>query len=443
MKQHLLLLLVIISIPCIADADNTYNIMDYGAVGDGTTDDAVAIQAAIDTCGDNGGGTVIIPSNHTFVASPLQLRSYVTLYVESSATLRAITDESCYTLSAFGDNRGEGMMWLYGQQLTHVTIAGTGTIDGSGTAFMTDEGDDAYELKPVIGADPRPHLLTLIEVDKVVIRDVTFSNSAYWTIHLAGCSNVTIDGIAILNNIKVRNGDGIDVDHSKHVRISNCYIESGDDSICLKNRREYAAYGSCEDILVTNCTMQSRSCAFKIGSENVDAIRDVVVDNCIIRESNRGIGIQNRDEGTVSNILFSNIIVNCHYFSDVWWGKAEPIYVTAFPRATVDSKDGNVRFPPGATQGYAGEVHNITFSNIRCTSENGIFIAGDTPGKVHDITLNDVDLTLVKTTDYPSGRYDKRPCDGDEFILADPQGILLDTTNDVNINNFSLHPLQQ
>ena len=88
-----------------------------------------------------------------------------------------------------------------------------------------------------------------------VIRDITIRNSAYWTIHLIGCYDALIDGISLLNNLKIRNGDGIDVDHSKKVRIANCFIESGDDCICLKNRREFEEYGSCEDIVVTNCCL--------------------------------------------------------------------------------------------------------------------------------------------------------------------------------------------
>ena len=77
--------------------------------------------------------------------------------------------------------------------------------------------------------------------------------------------------------------------------------------------------------------MTSRSCAVKIGSENMDSISRVLFNNCIITKSNRGIGIQNRDEGTVSDVTFSNITLDCHLFSDVWWGKAEPIYVTSYP----------------------------------------------------------------------------------------------------------------
>lgn len=76
----------------------------------------------------------------------------------------------------------------------------------------------------------------------------------------------------------------------------------------------------------------------------MDSISDVLIDNCVIKASNRGIGIQNRDEGTVTNVVFSNIIIEGYFFSDVWWGKAEPIYVTSYPRATSNHKDGNWRF---------------------------------------------------------------------------------------------------
>ena len=199
------------------------------------------------------------------------------------------------------------MMWISGQQLRNVSITGTGTLDGNGIAFMGAELHDSYELKPVTDFDPRPHVLTLIDIERLVIRDITIRNSAYWTVHLVGVRDAVIDGITILNQLKIRNGDGIDVDHSKQVRISNCHIESGDDCICLKNRREFEEYGPCEDIVVNNCTMVSRSCAIKIGSENMDAIRRVLFNNCIVRDSNRGIGIQNRDEGTVTDVVFSNM----------------------------------------------------------------------------------------------------------------------------------------
>lgn len=415
--------------------ENVYLITDYGAKGDGVTDDAEAIQKAINACSEAGGGRVVVPAGKTFMCGPFKFASFVELHLEPNSRLLANPDESVYTESAFRENRGEGMMWISGKDIEQISITGTGEINGNSIAFMGAELDDSFELKPITDFDPRPHVLTLINVKKTVIRDITIRDGAYWTVHLIGCYDALIDGISLLNNLKVRNGDGIDIDHSRKVRIANCFIESGDDCICLKNRREFEEYGPCEDIVVTNCVMTSRSCAIKIGSENMDKINNVLFDNCIIRESNRGIGIQNRDEGTVTNVVFSNMIVDCKFFSDVWWGKAEPIYVTSYPRAVGNHKDAGWRFPKGATEGHAGEVSNIYFYNIKCTSENGIFVGGDTPDKVNNIYFDKVDVRLFKRTDYPGGVYDRRPCKGEGFIHDKAYGFYFDTASDIEIND--------
>lgn len=422
--------------PCGA-AD--FNVTGYGAKGNGVTDDAKAIQRAIDACSASGGGSVIIPSGKTFMAGPLHLKSNVDLHLQPNSVLLANPDEAVYTESAFRENRGEGMMWISGKDIHNVSITGQGRIDGNGVAFMGRELDDSYELKPVTDFDPRPHVLTLVNASNVKINGVTIANSAYWTVHLVGCYDVAISDISLLNNLKIRNGDGIDIDHSRKVRISNCFIESGDDCICLKNRREFEEYGPCEDVVVTNCIMTSRSCAVKVGSENMDAIRRVLFDNCIITKSNRGIGIQNRDEGTVSDITFSNMTVDCRLFSDVWWGKSEPIYVTSYPRARGNHKDAGWRFPKGATQGACGEVSDIRFIDIYSTSENGIFLGCDEPGKIRNVTLDNIDLTLLKPAQYEGGVFDRRPCEGEGFIKAPSSGIYTENIENLNINRLNIH----
>lgn len=425
-KPFLVLLTLLFPIQ-IAAQTPVYNVMDYGAQGDGRHDDASAIQKAIDQCSERGGGQVYFPVSRTFMSGPVQLKDHVEIVMDAGSVWKANPDEKVYRLSAFGSNEGEGMMWIYAKDATDISITGRGTIDGNGVAFMGAELEDSYELKPVTTFDPRPHVLTLIGVRRLLIRDVTIREGAYWTVHLVGCDDAVIDGISLLNNLKIRNGDGIDIDHSKHVRISNCRITSGDDCICLKNRREYERYGSCHDITVTNCVMTSRSCAVKIGSENMDSIYNVTFDNCIITASNRGLGIQNRDEGTVTDVVFSNILMDCQLWSDVWWGKAEPIYVTSYPRANGNNKDANWRFPKGQTEGRCGEVSRIYFNHIVARSENGCFVGGDVPGKVHDIYFNDVRVEKVKTTHYQADVFDKRPCRGEGFLPTN--GKLLGSEN--------------
>ncbi len=411
-----------------------YNITDFGAVGDGTTDNSKAIQAAIDTCSDKGGGTVLVPSGKVFMTGPFDLKSNINLHLEGNAKILANPDEMVYTKSAFKDNYGEGSIWMGGENAENITISGTGTLDGNGTAFMGPEEKAAYVLKDFDTFDRRPHLFTPINFKNLVIRDVTFKDSAYWCIHLVGCNDVNIDGIKIYNNLKIRNSDGIDPDHSKNVRISNCYIESGDDCICPKTRREYEEYGPTENITVTNCIMKSTSCSVKLGSENMDAIRNVVFSNCIIKSSNRAIGIQNRDEGIVENVLFKNMIIESRLFDDVWWGKAEPIYITAYKRQSINSRDSNWRFAKGQTVGKVGEVRNISFNNIVAKSENGVFIGGE-PGKIKNISFDKVRIEIKKTTPFNGGIYDLRPSDTVGLKEVGTSGYYFEDADDIQLND--------
>ena len=401
------------------------------------TDNALAFQKAIDDCSSSGGGIVKVPENATFMTGPFDLKSFVELHLERGSRILANPDESVYTKSAFRKNLGEGSIWIGGENGEKVTISGEGTIDGNGIAFMGPEEHAAYVLKEFATFDRRPHILTLVNISTLVISDVTFKNSAYWCVHLIGCSDVSIRGIRIENSLKIRNSDGIDLDHTRNVRINGCHIESGDDCICFKTRREYQEYGPTENVIVSDCIMTSTSCAMKFGSENMDAIRNVEVNDCVIRSSNRGIGIQNRDEGVVEDLRFRNISIEGRLFDDVWWGKAEPIYITAYKRKAAAGKDANVRFAEGQTDGMVGVVRNISFVNVDCTSENGVFIGGEA-GKISDITFDGLHVTVEKRTDYTGGVYDLRPSDTADLLFAGTSGIYILDAASVAIRNSSV-----
>ena len=161
-------------------AQSVYDVSAFGAKGDGVTDDAAAIQRAINQCSQEGGGRVLFPRNHIYLAGPVELKSNVELYLEAPATLKANPDEGIYHLSAFGKNEGEGMLWLYANDAENISITGKGTIHGNGIAFMGAELEDSYELKPLANQafDPRPHVLTLTNVRNLTIRDVTIREGA-------------------------------------------------------------------------------------------------------------------------------------------------------------------------------------------------------------------------------------------------------------------------
>lgn len=78
MNKLTLNLLILLTIPCILYGRN-FNVMDFGARGNGISDDAIAIQKAVDACTNAGGGDVVFSANHTFLSGPVQLKSNVNI----------------------------------------------------------------------------------------------------------------------------------------------------------------------------------------------------------------------------------------------------------------------------------------------------------------------------------------------------------------------------
>lgn len=214
---------------------------------------------------------------------------------------------------------------------------------------------------------------------------------------MVGCKDVLIDGIRILNNLRLASSDGIDPDHCQNVRITNCHIESADD-----------------------CT----SAAIKIGTESEAPFRNIVVQNCNISKTNRGISLQLRDGGYIENVLFSNINIETRHFSqEHWWGGAEPIAVTALPRKETTK---------------LGYIRNVHFENINCCSENGILIYGENQESIRGLTFHNITMHLTAKTDWKRDYHDLRPTYKVDVVTDQLYAVYARNASNVKISGFTL-----
>ncbi|MDH5440017.1 MAG: glycosyl hydrolase family 28 protein [Candidatus Bathyarchaeota archaeon] len=389
-----------------------YNVCDFGAVGDGKTNDSAAIQKAIEECSEAGGGRVLVPAGRIYLTGTFLLKSNVEFCIERGATVAASGNWDDYTTS---QTKRQYRTLIASEHASDISITGGGVIDGGGRLFVETVTPYIYRMRR-----RRPFTMFLIGCNNVTIRDVVFRDGALWTVRLSGCEDVVIHGVRILNDLKLPNNDAIDLDRCRNVRISDCNIESGDDCIVLKTCKETAEYGPCENITVTGCTLMSTSAALIIGCEARSVMRNVVFDSCVISSSHRGLAIHLSEESDVENVIFSNMIVETRLFHEDWWGRAEPIYITAIP---------------WTSQHKIGHVRHVRFSNILCRSENGVFIQGWEKNLVDDILLENVRVEVDKWSKWPGGRQDIRPCPGEGLLEHPTSGFYIKNAQNVTLRN--------
>ena len=125
-------------------------------------------------------------------------------------------------------------------------------------------------------------------------------------------------------NLRVPNDDGIHISSCDDVIISGCNISSGDDCIAVSGITNWAK--PCENLVISDCILRSCSKALVLGYI-YSHVRNVVINNIIIKGSNRGLTFMCNDKGSlVENVRASNLLIDTRIQAGNWWGNGEPIF---------------------------------------------------------------------------------------------------------------------
>jgi DNA sulfur modification protein DndE len=427
-------------------------ITDYGAVGDGKTMNTDAFHKAIEACAAGGGGRVIVPEG-TFLTGPIQLMSEVDLHVERGAVVLFSRNHDDYPLIK---SNWEGRRTvictspIWGDNVHDVSITGQGTFDGQGDSWrmvkkekLTAEQWDklvqsggvldqkkltwypsesfakyGQQLRQVreSGHEPsiedytqfrdllRPELLRISNSNRITFDGPTFRNSPSWNLHLLYCENIAVRNVTLFNEAFAQNGDGIDVDACRNVRITDSTIYAGDDDICLKSGRDEdgrRAGRPTENVTVDNCMIYWGHGGVTIGSEMSGSVRNVNVTNCIMRGTDIGLRFKTTRGrgGVVENINIANIdmheIKGTAIFMDMYYmvrgrpttepvSERTPIF-RQFSINNVTCQGAKTAIEIRGLPEMA--ISNITLDKVRISADRGAVITD-----ADDITLRDVQI---------------------------------------------------
>jgi polygalacturonase len=233
------------------------------------------IQTAIDHVHAQGGGTVsLLPGLH--LSGTLHLKSGLTLEILPGAVLKGIEDPNAFeALSSSIPSRMDTVAWkafLYADGQENIRICGGGTLDGSGDADCFQDG--------VENSPNRPYGIHAIGCRTITVQNLTLRSSAFWMQRYHTCDGIHLHGLTIWNHAN-KNNDGIDIDSSQNVLISDCQLDTSDDAICFKSEGE----AICGNAVVTNCLISTHASAIKLGTGSVGGFENITVSNLVIRRS--------------------------------------------------------------------------------------------------------------------------------------------------------------
>lgn len=300
----------------------TLNVRDFGARGDGLSDDTPYIQAAVMAAPAHS--RVLIPEG-TYQIASLFLKDGLNLELGRGAVLKAFTERGRYPVfpgTLRGNRDGEEMVlgtWegdsapmftgiLCGVEIRHAVVYGQGTLDGCAGK------DNWWDRPKEIRTAARPRMVFLNRCEHITILGITVKNSPSWNIHPYFSKHLRFLGLRILGPSDSPNTDGLDPEACSDVEIAGVYFSVGDDCIAVKSgKKEIGARYKVpsEDILIRQCCMRDGHGAVTLGSEMAAGVKNLRALDCCFLHTDRGLRIKTRRgrgrDAVIDNILFQNI----------------------------------------------------------------------------------------------------------------------------------------
>ena len=376
-----------------------YDVRNYGAVGDGKTLNTAAIQKAIDDCASKNGGTVLLEDG-TYMTGSIVLRSNVNLHIEQNAVLLGSPNCGDYPekqnlKNVISENlpRTRNASMIFAEECENISITGMGKIDCNGTRFVREkQGEWTGWRFERIDAPTPPRVVFFAGCRNIKIEDITMLNQpSGWSYWIHDCDYVVFDKCKILAEVRYPNNDGIHINSSRNVTVSNCDIVTGDDCIVVRaNNRSLAENKVCEKVTVTNCNLTSYSGGIRIGWISDGVIKNCTFSNLVMTDTVIGISIvlpdfskvpdRGREDTLIENLLFNNIVM------DKIYGRPIKIYI-------------------GQTDGTRCEaIRNIYFSKVVASGLEFPYLCGRKDNKIRNIYFNDCRFECLSDEELPNFR---------------------------------------
>lgn len=429
----------------------------FKANGEGFVNYGPAINKALEEC---AGKAILYIEKGVYPTGPIDIPSHTRLVLEEGAELSFIDDFSiyppvetwwegvpcwamhpCFSVSNVEDVviegkgilRGNGKKWW--DYILH--WKNTGRVAGPETKeeLLFASLNKGYEDQPGGGGGRpkqflRPPLLQIYKSKNVTIKDITVTESPFWTVHPLLSDNLVIENVHVKNPYDSPNTDGIDIEMCQGVAVRNCRVDVGDDGIAVKSGSGALAREKgkkAKDILIEDCTVLSAHGGLVVGSETANGVENITVKNCFFDGTDRGVRIKTRRGrgGDIRGINVSDITMNnviCPISINMYYrcGDPDPIAFSLLPQPIND---------------LTPEISDVSISGLKVTNAraSASFIVGLPERPIKNVVIKDCDIQL---TDKVEKGLEIEMCRGIE--MNDYRGIRI-INSEVSVENTKVN----